>query len=112
MIVTRTEYPASPAPKTDLHQVADNVIGILATIEDMRALDRDLAYLRRRGISTNRISRVLNIRRANFWDWTRRGVKPRSLYYALLVREWARKLREQEAQEKEQRSSGPSVYVS
>jgi len=87
-------------PKVDLRAVSTEAIDLLSKIEDMPAFSQDLEYLQSRGITRVNIARVLNIPRYDyFWRWTKRGIKPRSMYYILVIREWARQLREQQKEQ-------------
>lgn len=85
-----------PTPQLDLTSISDSALNLLAQLEDMNALQQDLRYLKSKGLTAKRLSRLLNIQPKYLCRWMYGGVKPRSLYHVLVIRECARQIREQE----------------
>jgi DNA-binding transcriptional regulator YiaG len=101
MAIGRLEYPL---PRVELRKISDNVTDTLAKVTEIEEFRDSLKYLQSRGIPVTQIARILNITRFSFYHWVngRRVPTTESLYSILMVKEWAKELRQKEAEQQSQ----------
>lgn len=92
-----TAYYARPIQTINVADISRNVLDRLIAMSDMNQFRRDLHYLHSKGISQRKVAKTLNVPYGCFWNWMHRHEPTiRSMYYILVVREWANALRENE----------------
>jgi len=81
---------------------------ILSPLNDQERFKQDISYLRSRGVTQNTLIGILKVSKRSFLYWKKGEVTPRSPCHFLLIREFARRLREKE---KAQREAGLKAQV-
>lgn len=74
---------------------------LLSRIYNPEAFNRDLKYLKSRGITQKTLVRILNISKRSIQYWKKGEVKPKTPYYFLMIRSIAKLLREKEKAQRE-----------